>query len=114
MAKKVLTQIKLQAVGGQASPAPPVGPALGQHGINIMEFVKAFFAQTRSDIRLQILEGRKQRMTEQADGMRSSLARTRERMDRYTLQLQEHGLESADREVRWLTELIETERRGPN
>jgi DNA-binding PadR family transcriptional regulator len=73
----------------------------------------AFFAQTRSDIRLQILEGRKQRMTEQADGMRSSLARTRERMDRYTLQLQEHGLESADREVRWLTELIETERRTP-
>jgi DNA-binding PadR family transcriptional regulator len=73
----------------------------------------AFFAQTRSDIRLQILEGRKQRMTEQADGMRSSLARTRERMDRYTLQLQEHGLESADREVRWLAELIETERRTP-
>ncbi|MEO6701400.1 MAG: PadR family transcriptional regulator [Jatrophihabitantaceae bacterium] len=71
----------------------------------------AFFAQTRSDIRLQILEGRKQRMTEQADGMRSSLARTRERMDRYTLQLQEHGLESADREVRWLSELIETERK---
>ncbi len=49
MAKKVLTQIKLQAVGGQASPAPPVGPALGQHGINIMEFVKAFNAQTASD-----------------------------------------------------------------
>ncbi|MCW2493891.1 MAG: hypothetical protein QOH56_3611 [Pseudonocardiales bacterium] len=70
----------------------------------------AFFAQTRSDIRLQILEGRRQRMTEQADGMRTSLARTRERMDRYTLQLQEHGLESADREVRWLSELIESER----
>ena len=49
MAKKVLTQIKLQAVGGQASPAPPVGPALGQHGVNIMEFVKAFNAQTQSD-----------------------------------------------------------------
>jgi large subunit ribosomal protein L11 len=49
MAKKVLTQIKLQAVGGQASPAPPVGPALGQHGVNIMEFVKAFNAQTGSD-----------------------------------------------------------------
>ena len=72
----------------------------------------AFFAQTRSDIRLQILEGRRQRMTEQADGMRSSLARTRERMDQYTLQLQEHGLESVDREVRWLTELIESERTG--
>ncbi|CAA9465113.1 MAG: LSU ribosomal protein L11p (L12e) [uncultured Solirubrobacteraceae bacterium] len=49
MAKKVLTQIKLQAPGGQASPAPPVGPALGQHGVNIMEFVKAFNAQTAGD-----------------------------------------------------------------
>jgi large subunit ribosomal protein L11 len=49
MAKKVLTHIKLQAVGGQASPAPPVGPALGQHGVNIMEFVKAFNAQTQAD-----------------------------------------------------------------
>ena len=49
MAKKVLTQIKLQAVGGQASPAPPVGPALGQHGINIMEFCKAFNAETQQD-----------------------------------------------------------------
>jgi len=49
MAKKVLTTIKLQAPGGQASPAPPVGPALGQHGVNIMEFVKAFNAQTQSD-----------------------------------------------------------------
>ena len=49
MAKKVLTQIKLQALGGQASPAPPVGPALGQHGINIMEFCKAFNAQTQGD-----------------------------------------------------------------
>jgi large subunit ribosomal protein L11 len=50
MAKKVLTTIKLQAVGGQASPAPPVGPALGQHGVNIMEFVKAFNAQTSGDM----------------------------------------------------------------
>jgi large subunit ribosomal protein L11 len=50
MAKKVLTQIKLQAPGGQASPAPPVGPALGQHGVNIMEFVKAFNAQTSDNM----------------------------------------------------------------
>ena len=49
MAKKVLTQIKLQAPAGQASPAPPVGPALGQHGVNIMEFVKAFNAQTQAE-----------------------------------------------------------------
>ena len=46
MAKKVLTLIKLQIPGGQANPAPPVGPALGQHGVNIMEFCKAFNAKT--------------------------------------------------------------------
>ena len=46
MAKKVLTVIKLQIPGGQANPAPPVGPALGQHGVNIMEFCKAFNVQT--------------------------------------------------------------------
>ncbi|MDQ4071839.1 MAG: 50S ribosomal protein L11 [Actinomycetota bacterium] len=47
MAKKVLTLIKLQVPGAQANPAPPVGPALGQHGVNIMEFTKAFNAQTQ-------------------------------------------------------------------
>jgi len=47
MAKKVITMIKLQIPGGQANPAPPVGPALGQHGVNIMEFCKAFNAQTQ-------------------------------------------------------------------
>ena len=49
MAKKVLTIIKLQIPGGQANPAPPVGPALGQHGVNTMEFCKAFNAQTQQD-----------------------------------------------------------------
>src|SRR5436305_3652 len=47
MAKKVLTLIKLRVPGGAANPAPPVGPALGQHGVNIMEFCKAFNAQTQ-------------------------------------------------------------------
>ena len=47
MAEKVLTLIKLQVPGGAANPAPPVGPALGQHGVNIMEFCKAFNAQTQ-------------------------------------------------------------------
>jgi large subunit ribosomal protein L11 len=46
MAKKILTIIKLQIPGGQANPAPPVGPALGQHGVNIMEFCKGFNTQT--------------------------------------------------------------------
>jgi large subunit ribosomal protein L11 len=47
--KKVLTNIKLQVPGGAANPAPPVGPALGQHGVNIMEFCKAFNAQTQNE-----------------------------------------------------------------
>ena len=48
MAKKVVATIKLQVKGGQANPSPPVGPALGQHGVNIMEFCKAFNARTQS------------------------------------------------------------------
>ena len=48
MAKKVMKLIKLQIPAGQANPAPPVGPALGQHGVNIMEFCKAFNAATAS------------------------------------------------------------------
>lgn len=47
MAKKITTVIKLQVPAGQASPAPPVGPALGQHGINIVEFTKSFNAKTQ-------------------------------------------------------------------
>jgi large subunit ribosomal protein L11 len=49
MAKKVIGEIKLQLAGGQATPAPPVGPALGQHGLNIMDFCKAFNARTQKD-----------------------------------------------------------------
>ena len=72
----------------------------------------AFFSQTAPDVRVRILEGRRSRLEERREGVRASLARTRSRLDRYTLQLQEHGLESVDREVRWLTELIETERQS--
>ena len=49
MAKKVMGQIKLQIPAGQATPAPPVGPALGQHGVNIMEFCKAYNERTQAD-----------------------------------------------------------------
>ena len=49
MAKKVIAQVKLQIPAGQANPAPPVGPALGQHGVNIMEFCKAFNERTAKD-----------------------------------------------------------------
>ncbi len=50
MAKKVLAKVKLQIPAGQANPAPPVGPALGQHGVNIMEFCKAYNAMTQSQM----------------------------------------------------------------
>ena len=49
MAKEILAQIKLQIAAGQANPAPPVGPALGQHGVNIMEFCKAFNEKTAKE-----------------------------------------------------------------
>lgn len=48
MAKQVVAKVKLQVSGGQATPSPPVGPSLGQHGVNIMEFCKAFNAQTQA------------------------------------------------------------------
>jgi DNA-binding PadR family transcriptional regulator len=70
----------------------------------------AFFAQTRADVRLQILEQRRHRVQEERDGLSHSLTRTRDKLDRYTQQLQDHALESSDREVRWLSELIAHER----
>ena len=51
MAKKITGYIKLQIPAGKANPAPPIGPALGQHGVNIMEFCKAFNAKTQNDIK---------------------------------------------------------------
>jgi DNA-binding PadR family transcriptional regulator len=71
----------------------------------------AFFSRTDAATRLRILEGRRSRLEERLDGFRTALARTRERLDGYTLELQRHGLESVEREVRWLSELIDDERR---
>jgi len=70
----------------------------------------AFFARTDAASRLQVLEGRRTRLQERLDGVRRSMVRTREKFDSYTLELQRHGQESVEREVRWLTELIDTER----
>jgi DNA-binding PadR family transcriptional regulator len=69
----------------------------------------AFFARTDAAIRLRILEGRRSRLEERLELVRQSITRTRERLDRYTLEAQQHGLESVEREVRWLNELIQTE-----
>ncbi len=70
----------------------------------------AFFASTTSETRIRILEGRRSRLEERLDGVRTSLSRSRQRLDAYTLELQRHGLESVEREVGWLNELIDNER----
>jgi DNA-binding PadR family transcriptional regulator len=69
----------------------------------------AFFGRTNPNVRIRILEGRRSRLEERMEAVRTSLARTKERLDSYTLELQRHGLESTEREVRWLNELIRTE-----
>jgi len=71
----------------------------------------AFFGRTDAQTRLRILEGRRSRLEERVDGFRAALTRSRERVDSYTLALHQHGLESVEREVRWLSELIDDERR---
>lgn len=70
----------------------------------------AFFGSTEARVRLRILEGRRSRLEERVDALRESMTRGRERADAYTLKLQQHGLDGAEREVRWLTELITAER----
>src|SRR6266702_2133288 len=73
---------------------------------------KIVFRLTTADARLRILEGRRSRLEERVESLRAGLSRTRERVDSYTLELQRHGLESVEREVRWLNELIASERRA--
>jgi DNA-binding PadR family transcriptional regulator len=72
----------------------------------------AFFARTDRTTRLRILEGRRRRIEERREGLREVLARAADRLDAYTLELQRHGLDACEREVRWLEELISNERSG--
>ena len=73
----------------------------------------AFFARTEAEVRLRILEGRRSRLEERLANIRLTAAKNRERLDAYTAELQRHGLDSAEREVRWLSELITAERTQP-
>ncbi|MGV9302678.1 MULTISPECIES: helix-turn-helix transcriptional regulator [unclassified Nonomuraea] len=95
---------RLQDLLTQAGPSAWEDESFGVHF--------AFFRHTEAEVRLRILEGRRSRLEERLDSVRTALARTRERLDSYTLELQRHGLESVEREVRWLNELIATERRA--
>ena len=72
----------------------------------------AFFSRTDRATRLRILEGRRRRIEERREGLREILARASDRLDAYTLELQRHGLDACEREVRWLEELIINERSG--
>jgi DNA-binding PadR family transcriptional regulator len=72
----------------------------------------AFFSRTDQATRLRILEGRRRRIEERREGLRDVLSRAGERLDAYTLELQRHGLDACEREVRWLEELITKERSG--
>ena len=72
----------------------------------------AFFSRTDAASRVRIREGRRSRLEERLDNVRKAGQRKRDRVDSYTLELQRHGLESVEREVRWLTELIDRERAG--
>jgi DNA-binding PadR family transcriptional regulator len=72
----------------------------------------AFFSRTDRATRLRILEGRRRRIEERREGLREVLSRATDRLDAYTLELQRHGLDACEREVRWLEELIINERSG--
>jgi DNA-binding PadR family transcriptional regulator len=95
---------RLENLLSQAGPAAWEDDGFGVHF--------AFFGLTRADVRLRILEGRRSRLEERRESFRAAVSRTRERVDSYTLELQRHGLESVDREVRWLNELIASERQS--
>ena len=72
----------------------------------------AFFGRTDMEIRLRVLEGRRSRLQERLERVQKELAMTQKEVDRYAAELQRHGVESVEREVRWLSELINAERTG--
>jgi DNA-binding PadR family transcriptional regulator len=73
----------------------------------------AFFSRTPAEVRMRILEGRRRRVEERREGLRAALARTGDQIDRYTVELHRMGLETSEREVRWLNELIAHEKANP-
>ena len=72
-----------------------------------------FFSSTDMEIRLRVLEGRRSRLQERLDRVQRELAMTQKEVDRYAAELQRHGVESVEREVRWLSDLINAERGAP-
>lgn len=109
--KRAKRVYKLSADGKErfAEMLADVGPqAYDDEGFGVH---MAFFSRTPAEIRMRILEGRRRRVEERREGLRSSMARAGEQIDRYTRELHRLGLEHSEREVRWLNELIATEQR---
>ena len=89
-----------------------VGPTAWEDGNFDIRF--AFFGRTDMEIRLRVLEGRRSRLQERLEKVQSQLSMTQKEMDRYESELQRHGVESVEREVKWLSDLINAERsQGP-
>jgi DNA-binding PadR family transcriptional regulator len=86
-----------------------VGPSAWEDDTFDVRF--AFFSRTDMEARLRILEGRRSRLQERLDRVQHQLERTQRQVDRYATELQRHGVESVEREVRWLSDLINAERR---
>jgi DNA-binding PadR family transcriptional regulator len=95
---------RFQDLLGSSGPETYDDPGFGVHF--------AFFSRTEQATRLRILEGRRRRIEERREGLRTTLSRAAERLDAYSLELQRHGLDACEREVRWLEELIAHERSG--
>ena len=105
---RIVYELTADGKGQFQSMLSQTGPAAWEDDTFNVHF--AFFARTEADVRLRILEGRRSRLEERLDSFRSAAAQRRERLDLYTAELQRHGLESAEREIRWVSELIATER----
>lgn len=88
-----------------------VGPAAWEDDNFDIRF--RFFSSTDMEIRLRVLEGRRSRLQERLDRVQRELAMTQKEVDRYAAELQRHGVESVEREVRWLSDLINAERGVP-
>ena len=109
--KRAKRVYKLTAEGKErfADMLADVGPqAYDDEGFGVH---MAFFSRTPAEVRMRILEGRRRRVEERREGLRASMARAGEQIDRYTRELHRLGLEHSEREVRWLNELIATEQR---
>ncbi|HYQ61783.1 PadR family transcriptional regulator [Actinophytocola sp.] len=109
--KRAKRVYKLSAEGKErfAEMLADVGPqAYDDEGFGVH---MAFFSRTPAEIRMRILEGRRRRVEERREGLRASMARAGEQIDRYTRELHRLGLEASEREVRWLNELIAEEQR---